>query len=179
MKMHFKRLADTAGDVARGVGTKVVAAGEAGRSLAVAASNSSSDAARAVASNVQSGLKSTMVGVGDAAHAAGRAVRAAGGVAGAVGASAARTASTVGRTLLDQNGDGQLDQADVKIATEKTAAAVKAVTAEVASSDLAKDAATGAAIGAVLAVPIPLVGPMAGAVVGALVGSIASLRKKK
>jgi hypothetical protein len=179
MKKNFQQLVNTTGEVAQWIGDRAGSAGEAGKALVVAASNTSGETARAVASSVQSGLNTAKANVAGATQATGRAVRAAGDVAGAVGGSAIRTVSTVGKTLLDQNGDGHLDQADVKIATEKTAAAVKAVASEVVSSDLAKDAAAGAAIGAVLAVPIPLVGPLAGAVVGAVVGSIAHLRRKK
>ena len=165
--------------VADKVGDKAVMLGESGKSLAAAASNTTGQVARTAASSVQNGLATVKINVVDATHVAGKAARVAGSVAGAVGASAARTASTIGTTLLDQNGDGQLDQADVKIATEKAASAVKAIAAEVASSNLAKDAATGAAIGAVIALPIPLVGSAVGATVGATVGVIASLRKKK
>lgn len=164
--------------VADKVGDKAVMLGESGKSLAAAASNTTGQVARTAASSVQNGLATVKINVVDATHVAGKAARVAGSVAGAVGASAARTASTIGTTLLDQNGDGQLDQADVKIATEKAASAVKAIAAEVASSNLAKDAATGAAIGAVIALPIPLVGSVNGATVGATVGVIASLRKR-
>jgi len=108
------------------IGDKLSSAGEASKSLAVAASHTSGDVARAAAASLQNGLSAAKTTAADATYSAGKVVRAASDVAGAVGASAVRTASTVGTTLLDQNGDGQLDQTDVKIATEKTVAAVKA-----------------------------------------------------
>jgi hypothetical protein len=78
-----------------------------------------------------------------------------------------RSAETIGMTVLDQNDDGKLDQADLKIATERAGRVSKAAINEIGSSETAKGAATAAAIGAVIAVPVPLVGPAIGAAVAA------------
>ena len=127
MKKKFQQLASTTGEVSQWIGDKAESVGEAGKALALAASNTSGDAVRAAASGVQSGLSTAKAGVSDATQVTGRAMRAASGVAGSLGGSIVRTVSTIGKTLLDQNGDGHLDQTDVKIATEKTVAAIKGV----------------------------------------------------
>lgn len=84
----------------------------------------------------------------------------------------------------DLNGDGKLDEEDVRIA--KQWATNKATTIgeeatklgrDAIRSDLAKDAASGAAVGAVVAVPIPLVGPAFGAVIGAGLGVYKNITK--
>ena len=97
-----------------------------------------------------------------------------------------RSASTIATTIFDQNGDGSLDQEDLKILTEKSidlsklaAESVIDAAKSIASSDLVKDSAAAAAVGAVIAVPVPLVGPATGAVVGAIVGAYSHLTKKK
>lgn len=93
-----------------------------------------------------------------------------------------------GKTLQlvgDLNGDGKVDEEDLKIALAKgkefaTMAASEAGTLAkgVLKSDLVKDAAAGAVVGAVLVSPIPFVGSVAGAVFGGAVGAATSLRKK-
>lgn len=84
---------------------------------------------------------------------------------------------TIATTVLDQDGDGQFDQSDIKILSEKGAEITKSAMAnigklakEASRSRMAKDAATGATIGAAVAIPVPIIGPMAGAVVGAGIG---------
>ena len=91
---------------------------------------------------------------------------------------AGRTLSTIATSAFDQNGDGQLDQEDVRIATEKCVALAKEVAKEIASSSLAKDTASAAAVGAIIAIPVPLIGPMTGAVIGATLGAYKHFTKK-
>jgi hypothetical protein len=86
----------------------------------------------------------------------------------------------------DLNGDGRVDELDLKIAAERLRKVASSASdeagrlgREVARSDLAKDAATGAAIGAVVAVPVPVVGPVAGAVIGAGIGMYKNVTKKQ
>jgi hypothetical protein len=85
---------------------------------------------------------------------------------------------TVATTILDQDGDGKLDQEDLKQLTQKglslaksAATEVARVTSEAAKSDLAKDSAAAAVVGAAIAVPVPLIGPAAGAAIGAALGA--------
>jgi hypothetical protein len=99
---------------------------------------------------------------------------------------AKRSAVTVATTVLDQNGDGQLSQEDLKILTEKGLAAAKTVASEVgavvqqaAKSDLVKETAGAAIVGAAIALPLPIVGPATGAVVGAALGAYSHLVNKK
>jgi len=99
---------------------------------------------------------------------------------------AKESAKTIATSILDQDGDGKLDQADLKIMTEKgTELAKKAlkeageVAKEASKSDLVKEATAGAAVGAAIAIPVPLIGPAAGAVIGAAVGTYKSVTKKK
>lgn len=89
-------------------------------------------------------------------------------------ATASAVASGIARSVGDLNGDGKLDDEDLRIAREavkKAAGAVGAEAAELGKAvlrhEMTKDAAAGAAIGALVAVPIPLVGPAVGAAVGA------------
>jgi hypothetical protein len=91
---------------------------------------------------------------------------------------AGRTLSTIAISAFDQNGDGQIDQEDVKIATEKCVSALKEVSKEIASSNLVKETATAAAVGAAIAIPVPLIGPVTGAVVGATLGAYKHFTKK-
>jgi hypothetical protein len=104
-------------------------------------------------------------------------------------AQAANTVSKVaGKTVDlvgDLNGDGKVDEEDLKIALAKgkalaTMAANEAGTLakEVLKSNLVKDAAAGAVVGAVLVSPIPFVGTAAGAVIGGTIGAVTSLGKK-
>ncbi|MEQ1667488.1 MAG: hypothetical protein ABL868_03440 [Sulfuriferula sp.] len=93
--------------------------------------------------------------------------------------------TTVAKAAFDQNGDGQLDQEDLKILTVKGVELAKAVAAEVgslakvvASSSLVKDTAAAAAVGAAIAIPVPIVGPATGAVVGAVIGAYSHITKK-
>jgi hypothetical protein len=91
---------------------------------------------------------------------------------------AGRTLSTIATSVFDQNGDGQLDQQDVKIATEAFVSALKDVSRGVASSSLAKETATAAVVGAAIAIPIPLIGPVVGATIGATLGAYKHFTKK-
>lgn len=93
-------------------------------------------------------------------------------------------AGTVTMQLGDLNGDGKIDEEDLKIATARAKEFASAATKEAVNvgkdalrSDLAKDAAAGAAVGAAVAIPIPLVGPAVGAVVGAGLGVYKNLTK--
>ncbi|HMZ91650.1 MAG: hypothetical protein IT471_00945 [Pseudomonadales bacterium] len=95
------------------------------------------------------------------------------------------SAETVITTVLDQDGDGKLDQEDLRILTQKgteigkvmgTKAALLA--SEAAKSEIVKDAVAAAAVGAAIGVALPLVGPAAGAVVGATLGAHKNLTKK-
>ena len=98
---------------------------------------------------------------------------------------AKNSAVTVATTILDQDGDGKLDQEDLKQLTQKglslakrSATEVARVTSEAAKSDLAKDSAAAAVVGAAIAVPVPLIGPAAGAAIGAALGAYKNLTKK-
>lgn len=134
--------------------------------------------------------KNLVVGAGRVATRAGSAARVAADAAGDFAASATdltkRSMNTVATAAFDQNGDGKLDQEDLKILTVKGVALAKVAAAEagtlaksVASSPLVKDTAAAAAVGAAIAVPVPLVGPAAGAVVGAALGAYSHITKKK
>ena len=96
-----------------------------------------------------------------------------------------RGATTIATTILDQNGDGILDQEDVRLMTEKGISVAKdgaregaALAKEVASSDFVKDAAGGALVGAAVASVVPVIGTGVGAIVGAALGTYSHLRKK-
>ncbi len=91
---------------------------------------------------------------------------------------ASRTLSTIAIAAFDQNGDGELNQEDLKIATEKCVDFVKVASKEIASSSLVKETAAAAAIGAAIAIPVPLIGPMVGAAVGASLGAYKHFTKK-
>lgn len=97
----------------------------------------------------------------------------------AVGSVAKRSVETVATTVFDQNGDGKLDQEDLKLLTEKGIELAKAASKSIASSELVKDTASAAAVGAAIAIPVPFVGPAAGAVVGAALGAYSHVTKKK
>jgi hypothetical protein len=91
---------------------------------------------------------------------------------------------TVATQIGDLNGDGKIDEEDLKIATARakefaTAAADETVRLgkEALKSDMVKDAAAGAAVGAAVAIPVPIIGPAAGAVVGAGLGVYKNLTK--
>ena len=100
--------------------------------------------------------------------------------------SAAKDAVTKAAVLVgDINGDGKVDEEDVRITTEWTKKQAVALGSEAARlgkqaarSDLAKDAATGAAVGAAIAVPVPLIGPAVGAAIGASIGAYRNLTGK-
>ena len=87
------------------------------------------------------------------------------------------SAKTIAVAVLDQDGDGVIDQKDVKIITKKAKKEVKKFAKEVKESEMVKDAAAGAAIGAAVAVPVPIIGPVAGAAIGASVGVYANIVK--
>ena len=98
---------------------------------------------------------------------------------------AKNSAVTVATTILDQDGDGKLDQEDLKQLTQKglslaksAATEVARVTSEAAKSDLAKDSAAAAVVGAAIAVPVPLIGPAARTAIGAALGAYKNLTKK-
>ena len=97
----------------------------------------------------------------------------------AVGSVAKRSVETVATTVFDQNGDGKLDQEDLKLLTEKGIELATAASKSIASSELVKDTASAAAVGAAIAIPVPFVGPAAGAVVGAALGAYSHVTKKK
>ena len=85
--------------------------------------------------------------------------------------------------LGDVNGDGKVDEEDLKIAVAKGKVVIQSAADEVgamakgvARSELVRDVTSAAAVGAVIAVPIPLVGPMAGAVVGGTLGAYKNLK---
>jgi hypothetical protein len=135
------------------------------------------------------GSRNSAATVGRAASQVGDAAKAAAGAAGAMATSAAdltkRSVTTVAKAAFDQNGDGQLDQEDLKILTTKGVELAKAVSAEVgslaksvASSSLVKETAAAAAVGAAIAIPVPVVGPATGAVVGAVIGAYSHITKK-
>lgn len=93
--------------------------------------------------------------------------------------------SSAASLVGDLNGDGKIDEEDMRIAAEW--AKQKAVALgdeasrlgkEAVRSDLAKDAASGAAIGAAVAIPVPVVGPIAGAVIGAGLGMYKNMTGK-
>jgi hypothetical protein len=99
--------------------------------------------------------------------------------------SAGNMAGVIATQIGDLNGDGKVDEEDLKIATARAKgfasdAAVGAAKMgkEALKSDMAKDAAAGAAVGAAVAIPIPLIGPAAGAVVGAGLGIYKNITKK-
>lgn len=166
-------------------------AAAAGLKNSVSRGVTSTGAALGVASAVAvATTRKSAANVGEAATRVGSAAKAAAGAAGAIATSATdltrRSARTVVTAAFDQNGDGQLDQEDLKILTEKGGAIAKAVAAEtgglaksVASSPLVKDTAAAAAVGAAIAVPVPLIGPATGAVVGAAIGAYSHITKKK
>ena len=142
-------------------------------------------ATTAAAAGTRKALAVAEISANHVGHAAMVAVNAAGSAVSAAAVGARRSASTVATAALDQNGDGKLDQQDLKIMTEKGVALARATAEEagvlakqVASSELVRDAAAGAAVGAAIAIPVPLVGPGAGAVAGAAIGVYAHLRKK-
>lgn len=92
--------------------------------------------------------------------------------------------SSVATMVGDLNGDGKVDEHDLRIATDWAKNTVSSVGDEAARiakeavrSDMAKDATAGAAIGAAIAVPVPVIGPIAGAVVGAGLGVYKNLTK--
>lgn len=98
---------------------------------------------------------------------------------------AADTASTIAGKAVelvgDLNGDGKIDEEDLKIAIAKgkevaatVADEVGSLAKEVVRSDLVKDTAAGAAVGAALFSVLPLVGTTTGAVVG---GAAVAMKK--
>lgn len=102
-----------------------------------------------------------------------------------VGSKVTKSTKTIATTLLDQDGDGKLDQEDLKRLTEKGMALTKdaagkagTMLKEASKSSMAKDAAAGAAVGAAVAVPVPLVGPAMGAVIGSGLGVYKNLSGK-
>lgn len=134
-------------------------------------------------------VQSTYVFAVDSASRAGSAATEVAGSMGSAIAAGAETfrrgVATVATTALDQNGDGIFDQEDIKLLTQSSLAATKAVATEmgglakeVVSSELVKDAASAAAVGAAIAIPVPLIGPTAGAVIGGVIGVYTNLRKK-
>lgn len=102
-----------------------------------------------------------------------------------IGVKAKEAVSSSASLLGDLNGDGKIDEVDVRIAADwarKKATELgneaSRMTKEALRSDMAKDAAAGAAVGAAIAVPVPVIGPIAGAAIGAGVGVYKNLTKK-
>jgi len=98
---------------------------------------------------------------------------------------AIETSKTIATSALDQDGDGDFDQDDIKILTEKGVKAGKAVAdksteliKDAVKSTLVKDVAAGAAVGAAVAIPVPVIGPAAGSVIGAGLGAYKNLTGK-
>ncbi len=96
-----------------------------------------------------------------------------------------KTTKTITVSALDQDGDGDFDQDDIKILTEKGIKAGKAVAnkstdiiKDAIKSTLAKDVAAGAAVGAAVAIPVPIIGPVAGSVIGAGLGAYKNITGK-
>jgi len=94
-------------------------------------------------------------------------------------------ASTLAIQVGDLNGDGKVDEEDLKIASEWAKKKANTVGDEASRlgkealrSDMVKDAAAGAAVGAAIAVPIPIIGPLAGATVGAGLGVYKNIMSK-
>jgi hypothetical protein len=81
---------------------------------------------------------------------------------------AKRAAKTVSTAVFDQNKDGKVDQADIKMLTEKGLHEIGAFVDELAQSEGVRDAAKAAAVGALVALPLPVIGPAGGAAIGAL-----------
>jgi hypothetical protein len=95
------------------------------------------------------------------------------------------SAKTIAVSALDQDGDGDFDQDDIKILTEKSIKAGKVVAdksfdilKDAVKSTLAKDVAAGAAVGAAVAIPVPVIGPVAGSVIGAGLGAYKNITGK-
>jgi len=87
---------------------------------------------------------------------------------------ASKVAKTTMKSLTDLNGDGKIDEEDLKIALEKAKSVGGAVAEEAgemaksaAKHPMVKDAAAGALVGGALASIIPGVGTAVGAAVGA------------
>ena len=98
---------------------------------------------------------------------------------------ASNAVSSAAVLVGDLNGDGKVDEEDVRIAAEWAKKKASSISDEVGRlgkealrSDMAKDAAAGAAVGAAVAVPVPVIGPIAGAAIGAGVGVYKNLTKK-
>jgi hypothetical protein len=96
-----------------------------------------------------------------------------------------KTALSSAATLVgDLNGDGKVDEDDLRIASQwaKDAACSAAEEAvrlgkHALRSDMVKDAAAGAVAGAAIAAPVPFVGSVTGATVGAGLGIYKNLNK--
>jgi hypothetical protein len=101
---------------------------------------------------------------------------------------AGKAKETISSTVVlvgDFNGDGKVDQDDLRIATEwakKKASAIGNEASqfgkEAVRTGLAKDVASSAAVGAAVAIPVPVIGPLLGAAIGAGVGVYKNLSKK-
>jgi hypothetical protein len=137
------------------------------------------DFANSASASVTSGVKQTAEFASEAAKKIGNASVVA-------GAAVKRSATTVTTTIFDQNGDGTLDQEDLKIITEKgielSKSAAQSITdaaKTIAASDLVKETAGAAMVGAAISIPVPVIGPATGAVIGAALGAYSHLTKKK
>jgi hypothetical protein len=148
------------------------------KSLATTVTQKSGNFFRAFGSGGKKRLTKVKSGISASASETARAAKVIGESVSEVGASVGRTASTIGTTLLDQNGDGQLDQEDVRIATEKASKTVKEVVSMVVSFRLVKALIAGAVVGFVLIGPlIPFMSNFKGAMLGAIIAVLFYLKK--
>lgn len=92
----------------------------------------------------------------------------------------------VAKYAFDLNGDGKVDEEDLKLAVQEGKRFSKSVAEEVgklardaAQSELAKEAAAGALVGAAIAVPVPGIGPVAGATIGASISAYRNITRNK
>lgn len=110
-----------------------------------------------------------------------------------IGNKASQVASDAAILVGDLNGDGVVDEEDLKIARGYAAGALSSAASgltvagqeagnlakSVARAPLAKDVATYAAVGAVIAIPIPFVGSALGAAVGAGLGLLRNFKRNE
>lgn len=144
------------------------------------------EATNAIGHGARTSLDATKSAASTVGKVASAAIAATGNAMAAMAETTKQTASTVATTVLDQNGDGKVDQEDVRILTEKGIALTKIGGIEVAkavksiaSSDLIKESAAAAAVGAAIAIPVPIIGPATGALIGGATGAYLHIKNKK